>query len=112
MDDAPITLEEACKLYPGSAFKEATLRAEAKRGRLDIFLLGRRYHTTPEAMDAWVRLCQDEAKGRGSTFRRVEATSSATDRRSSALAALNLRLSKLSRATSRQNTSRSRHANQ
>jgi hypothetical protein len=36
-DDEPITLAEACKLFPRAKLTVSTLRAEAGRGRLDIF---------------------------------------------------------------------------
>jgi hypothetical protein len=41
-DDEPITLAEACKLFPRSKLTVSTLRAEADRKRLDIFRLGKR----------------------------------------------------------------------
>ncbi len=89
MDDDPITLQEACTLYPAASFKVATLRAEADRGRLHIFLLGRRYHTTKHAMQQWVQRCQDDAQRQGFTSIRNENSGlSATERASSAQAAL------------------------
>lgn len=66
-DAAPITLAEACTLYPKARLTISTLRAEAARGRLDIFRLGRRDYTTVEAMREMVRKCQDAARHRAST---------------------------------------------
>jgi hypothetical protein len=63
----PITLEDACAMYPRASFKISTLRSAAAKGHLDIFLLGRRYHTTPAAMDEWVRRCQENARRPAST---------------------------------------------
>lgn len=59
--DSPITLEEACRLYPGARYKVATLRAAASRGELVIFHLGRRLHTTPADMADWVARCRAAA---------------------------------------------------
>jgi hypothetical protein len=88
IDDRPITLAEACAMY-GSTFKPCTLRAEAGRGRLVIFRIGRRDYTTAQAMQDMVRKCQDAARPHGSTSTRPEANGlSETDRISSAQAAL------------------------
>jgi len=110
-DDDPITLQEACALYPAASFKVATLRAEAERGRLDIFMLGRRYHTTPAAMREWVRRCQDAAPRPGFTSIPGAASGlSETDRASSAQAALNqtvIMLKSGSQNISGKNTNRS-----
>jgi hypothetical protein len=92
MTDAnnPITLNEACGLYPQARLKVDTLRAAASRGELVIFRLGRRYHTTPADMDAWVRKCRDAARGRACTSTEGESSGlSETGRLSSAQAALN-----------------------
>ncbi len=92
----PITLDAACSLYPQASFKVATLRAAADRGELHIFRLGRRYHTTAAAMDAWVRKCQDAAQRPASTSTENEDSGlSETDRISSAQAALSLTLAGL-----------------
>src|SRR5262249_41150999 len=63
----PIPLADACELYPRARLTVSTLRAEAERGRLDIFKLGRRLYTTPAAMRAMVTKCQDDARPRAST---------------------------------------------
>ena len=57
--DEPITLADACKLLPHAKLKLSTLRSEAARGRLEVFRLGRRDYTTPEAMRKMVRLCRE-----------------------------------------------------
>lgn len=59
--DSPITLEEACRLYPGARYKVSTLRAAASRGELVIFPLGRRLHTTPADMADWVKRCRERS---------------------------------------------------
>jgi hypothetical protein len=59
-DDTPITLKEACELY-GNRFKVSTLRAEAGRGKLRLFRLGRRDYTSPAFLREWIKRCQDDA---------------------------------------------------
>lgn len=87
--DDPITLDLACALYPQASLRVPTLRAAADRGELLIFRLGRRYHTTPAAMDAWVKKCQDAARLLACTSMESEPSGlSETDRISSAQAAL------------------------
>jgi hypothetical protein len=89
LDCEPITLKEACELYPRSRFTVSTLRAEASRGRLDIFRIGKRDYTTPAAMREMVRKCQDAARLRASTSTQDESSGlSETERASSAQAAL------------------------
>ena len=89
VEDDPITLAEACERY-GNRFTVSTLRAEAARGRLDIFRIGRRDYTTLTAMRDMVRKCQDAARLRASTSTRDEDSgSSATELALSARAALN-----------------------
>jgi hypothetical protein len=109
-DDPPITLQEACKLYPRASFKVATLRAASGRGELHIFLLGRRYHTTESAMREWVRKCQDAVRRRDCISTESEASGlSETDRALSAQAALSQTVEKLKKSllnTSDKNTSR------
>ena len=87
-DEEPITLVEACKLYPRSRLTISTLRAEAARRRLTIFRLGKRDYTTV-AMAEMVRRCRDEDYRRDSTSMRQEANgSSETENALSARAAL------------------------
>ena len=84
--DDPITLKEAGELY---RLTVSTLRAEAGRGRLDIFRIGKRDYTTAAAMREMVRKCQDAARVRAYTSTRdASSGSSETERASSAQAAL------------------------
>jgi hypothetical protein len=88
-DDQPITLEEACRLYPGASVTVSALRAAAGRGDLLTFLLGRRSHTTRASMHEWVLKCQERKRRRAYTSTRAESSGlSETDRASSARAAL------------------------
>jgi hypothetical protein len=109
--DSPITLEEACRLFPQARLKVSTLRTAADKGELVIFKLGRQYHTTPGDMDDWVKRCREEGSRRayGSTSDASNG-SSETEQRSSARAAANLtveKLKQLSKRTSPASTGRS-----
>lgn len=65
--DDPITLAEACKLFPRAHLTASTLRAERDRGRLNIFRLGRRDYTTEADMREMVKSSKDESSRRVST---------------------------------------------
>lgn len=87
--DDPITLDAACKLYPDSRFTPSTLKIAAGKGKLAVFRLGRRLHTTKASMDEWVRKCQDEGRHRASISTEYETSGlSETERASIALDAL------------------------
>jgi hypothetical protein len=89
-DDEPITLAEACKLFPRAKLTPSTLRAEAGRDRLDIFRLGKRDYTTLGSMREMVRKCLEGDHRRGSTSIQREVNgSSETEQLASAQAALN-----------------------
>jgi hypothetical protein len=88
-DDDPIPLRKACGLFPEAKLTLSTLRAEAQRGRLDIFRMGKRDYTTPKSMREMVRKCQEESRRRGSTSTHNASNgSSETVRAMSAQAAL------------------------
>src|SRR5262245_42625433 len=87
--DDPIPLAEACRDLLHGRWTPATLRAEAARGNLVIFRLGRVDCTTPADLERMVQACRENRRVRGSTWTRPEESgSSETDRASSALAAL------------------------
>ena len=95
-DDEPITLAEACKLFPHAKLTLSTLRAENERGNLDIFRLGKRDYTTPGSMREMVRLCREEDRRRGSISLKTGNNGlSEMERASSALAAARETLRKL-----------------
>jgi hypothetical protein len=97
-DDEPIPLKEACGLFPQAKLTVSTLRAEAARGRLDIFRLGKRDCTTPGAMKEMVRLCREENPRRASTSTRSASNGlSETEQISSALDAAKTSVEKLKR---------------
>ena len=87
-DDEPITLAEACKLFPRAKLTVSTLRAEAGRQRLEIFGIGKRDYTTLRSMREMVRRCREEDHRRRSTSQR-EINGSSAERLASAQAALN-----------------------
>jgi hypothetical protein len=94
-DDDPLPLAEACALYPQSRLTVSTLRAEAARGRLAVFRLGRRDYTTRLDMQEMFKRCRAEDYRRASTTTRPAATGlSATAEHSSALASLTASLPK------------------
>jgi hypothetical protein len=70
--DDPITLAEACKLFPKARLTPSTLRAERNRGRLNIFPLGRRDYTTEADMRAWVKSSRDKNRHRVSNSMNAE----------------------------------------
>jgi hypothetical protein len=89
-DNEPITLADACKLYSRAKLTISTLRAEAARGRLDIFRMGKRDYTTPQAMQEMVRQCREDDPRRVSTSTTTEDNGlSETVRTVSAQASLN-----------------------
>lgn len=57
-DDDPITLKEACEIVFRNQCGVATLRAEAKRGRLTVFKIGRGYFTTLRNVREMVEMCR------------------------------------------------------
>ena len=99
-DSDTITLKDAAQHF---GFTIWTLRAEADRGRLTIYKIGKRYYTTPADVKEMVRLCRVGLKDQGFiSIQGASSTLSETDRASSALAAANetaLRLKNSSRTT-------------
>src|SRR5262245_41211282 len=94
--EQPITLAEACKLYPRAKVKISTIRTAAERGELHIFMIGNRWHTTISAMENWVRVCREKSCHRGFTSTELDTSGlSETDKASTARAALNRTLQEL-----------------
>jgi hypothetical protein len=108
-DDRAITLKEAARDF---GFTVSTLKAEANRGNLAIYRIGKRLYTSPADIRGMVEKCRVAPKARAFTLIKQEAnSSSATARASSALAAAHetvLRLKNSSPTTSARNTSRNR----
>ena len=108
-ENDPITLADAASHF---GFTVLTLRAEAERGKLVLYKIGKRYYTTPADIRQMVDLCRVEQKARGSISTRREVNgSSVTARTSVAQAALSQMLDERkgsSRNTSARNTNRSR----
>jgi hypothetical protein len=105
-DDDAIPLKEAAQRF---GFTVSTLRAEADRGRLTMYKIGKRLWTTPADIRRMVEECRVEQKARDFILIRNESsTSSETARASSALAAAKetvLRLKNTSRNTLAKNIS-------
>ena len=57
-DDAPLTLQEACDLIFRGNISPATLRSEARRGRLVIERIGNKDFVTPTAIKEMRKLCE------------------------------------------------------
>lgn len=99
-DSDTITLRDAAQHF---GFSIWTLRAEADRGRLVIYKIGKRYYTTPADVKEMIQQCRVGQKDQGSiSIRTGNNTLSETERASSALAAANetaLRLKNSSRNT-------------
>jgi hypothetical protein len=99
-DGDTITLKDAAQHF---GFTIWTLRAEADRGRLTIYKIGKRYYTTPHDVKEMIQQCRVEQKGQDFiSIRNASNSSSETDRASSALAAAKetaLRLRNSSRTT-------------
>jgi hypothetical protein len=75
-DDMPITLAQAAEIF---GIGVATLRAEANRGRLTVYRIGRQDRTTINDIRQMVELCRVEPKAPASIVtRRAANTSSAT----------------------------------
>jgi hypothetical protein len=99
-DSDTITLKDAANHF---GFSVWTLRAEADRGRLTIYKIGKRYYTTPGDVKEMVQKCRVDQKARDFTLIRSGSSGlSETERASSALAAATetaLRLRNSSRNT-------------
>ena len=109
--DDPITLRVAAHDFGLSVW---TLKAEARRGHLTIYRIGKKFYTTPNDVRQMVAACRVEPKVQGFTLIRSDGNlSSETARASSALAAAKETVAKLknaSRNTSGTSTSRNRQA--
>ena len=108
-DDQPMTLAEACEGFFRGTISIATLRAEAKRGRLTIMRIGRMDFVTPAGLREMMEKCRVQQRGHASTFTPSnEPGSSETDRLLAAQAAMNsiaTALKKGSPPTSRKSSS-------
>ena len=86
-DEDHITLKDAEKHFGFSVY---TLRAEADRGNLAIYKVGKRFYTTPGDVKEMIKKCRVEPKVRDFTSIHAARNSlSETERLSSAQAAAN-----------------------
>jgi hypothetical protein len=109
--DDPITLRDACEVVYRNRIKVATLRAEAAKGRLDIFRIGRTDFTTLKDLREMERRCRVAKQARASISTQDGSSGlSETARVSSAQDALRRSVSALkgtSQNTLARNTNRS-----
>ena len=112
-DHDTITLKDAAS---HSGYTVSTLRAEADRGRLTIYKIGKRYYTTPSDIREMVQKCRVDLKGRDFTLiRGGNSGLSETEAASSGLAAARetaLKLKNSSRNTSATSTGPNRRVRQ
>ena len=66
VEDAPLSLQEACEVYFRGAISPASLRAEARRGHLVIMRIGRRDFVTLSAIREMMQRCRVGQRGPGS----------------------------------------------
>lgn len=85
--DAPLTLKEACSIFFRGRITPATLRAEARRGRLVIMRIGRADFVTPSAMREMMKRCQTRPEASSIPTLKGGVVLSESDRPQSALAA-------------------------
>jgi hypothetical protein len=55
--DTPVSLKEACERYFSGSISVATLKAEHRRGTLEIYKIGRQYFTTLNQIRAMMEKC-------------------------------------------------------
>lgn len=112
-DNDAITLKDAASHF---GFTVCTLRAEADRGHLVIYKIGKRFYTTPADIREMVIKCRVEQKAHGFTLIQSESNGqSETEAASSAQARAReivTRLKSTSRNTSAANTNHPRRARQ
>ena len=112
-DNDPITLKVAAADF---GIPVGVLKANGVAGKLEIYKLGTKYYTTPNAVRNWVQSCRVEPRDHGSILtRRARSGLSETDRALSALAAARetaAALKNSSRITLAASTSRNRQARQ
>jgi hypothetical protein len=65
-DDDPLTLKEACQLVFRGTLTASTLRAEADRGKLKVFKIGRRLFTTRAYVREMIEQCRVAPRTHGS----------------------------------------------
>ena len=83
-DHDTITLKDAASHF---GYTVSTLRAEADRGRLTIYKIGKKYYTTPADIREMVQKCRVDQKARDFTsIRSANSGLSETERSASALA--------------------------
>lgn len=98
--DDLLTLKDACERVFDGAFTIATLRAEHRKGNLEIYRIGRRDFTTLRDIQEMKKKCRVAHRGPVYTSTRGgDNGQSEMERRSSALVALNQTTQALKRSS-------------
>jgi hypothetical protein len=74
-EDDPITLAEASEVVLRAAVSEQTLRAEARRGNLQVERLGKNLFTTAAYIKAWRKECRVQQSRPDSTSAKTKPAS-------------------------------------
>ncbi|SHG73143.1 hypothetical protein [Bradyrhizobium erythrophlei] len=62
--DAPLPLSDACEIYFSGRISVATLKAEQKRGNLEIYKIGRQYFTSFNQIKVMMEKCRLPSESR------------------------------------------------
>ena len=88
--DRPLTLKQACEVIFDGAISVATLKAEHRRGNLELFKIGRAYFTTRRHVEAMIEKCKLHAPASGVKSNLSEQQSDETRSKAARAAALAL----------------------
>ncbi|WP_145927819.1 hypothetical protein [Bradyrhizobium neotropicale] len=101
--DRPLSLKQVCELIFNNTISIATLKAEHRRGNLELFKIGRQYFTTRRHIEALVEKCRLQGPPRAP---KREPTDNWPEevRRRAALAAVRLSVEKLKAAARKKNS--------
>lgn len=95
--DQPLSLKAVCEIVFGNSISPATLKAEHRRGNLDLFKIGRAYFTTRRHVEAMIEKCRLVSFPSGPGNASAENLTEVARRRAS-LAALKLIVERLKAA--------------
>jgi hypothetical protein len=110
-EDTQLSLQAAARLaFPDGTVSARTLRAEAARGKLAIFRIGKKYYTTVAEIERMIERCPVQPKARisisGGDPGGPPSGQSGTEAARAALKASMAKLKEGSRTTSRPSTGR------
>jgi hypothetical protein len=93
-DDQPLTLVDACAEIFDDRITPATLKAEHRRGNLELFKIGRAYFTTRRHIEAMIEKCRLQARPLGLNTHKVDNSTESARAAHAAALALSLSLRK------------------